>query len=64
MTRFKELRRIEHAIEHRDEVELRWALDYCAMRRKLAAQVHTMRKEGKYWREMENKVRAKLESPD
>jgi hypothetical protein len=25
MTRFKELRRINHALEHKDEGELRWA---------------------------------------
>jgi hypothetical protein len=32
MTRFKELRRIERAIEHRDQTELRWAADYCRWR--------------------------------
>ena len=29
MTRFKELRRIERAIQHRDATELRWAQAYC-----------------------------------
>jgi len=29
MTRFKELRRIERAIEHRDQRELEWAEQYC-----------------------------------
>jgi hypothetical protein len=29
MTRFKELRRIERAIEHRDANDLRWARAYC-----------------------------------
>jgi hypothetical protein len=29
MTRFKELRRIERAIEHRDTNDLRWAQAYC-----------------------------------
>jgi hypothetical protein len=61
VTRFKELRRIEHAIEHKNEAELRWALDYCTIRRKLAATVHTMRKQEKYWRQMEGKVRSSLE---
>jgi hypothetical protein len=29
MTRFKELRRIERAIEHQDVSELQWAQSYC-----------------------------------
>jgi hypothetical protein len=62
MTRFKELTRIEQAIEHKNEIELRWALDYCTMRRKLAATIHTMRKQEKYWRQMESKVRFSLEN--
>jgi hypothetical protein len=32
MTRFKELSRIEAAIENKDEPELKWALSYCKMR--------------------------------
>ena len=64
MTRFKELRRIEAAIEHENEGELEWALAYCQMRIKVAAQVHTMRKQGKYWRQMESKVRSALEQKD
>ncbi len=62
MTRFKELTRIERAIEHKNEAELRWALDYCTMRRKLASTVYTMRKQEKYWRQMESKVRSSLEN--
>lgn len=61
MTRFKELIRIQEAIEHSDEAELRWASDYCQMRRKLARGVHTMRKQEKYWSQMERKVRAAME---
>ena len=61
MTRFKELRRIEQAIEHGNEVELRWALDYCEMRRKAAKEVHSMRKQVEYWTRMERKVRAAME---
>jgi hypothetical protein len=64
MTKFKELKRIERAIEHKNEAELRWALDYCRMRIKLASTVHTMRKQGKYWHQMESKVRDALENPD
>jgi hypothetical protein len=63
MPRFKELRRIQRAIEHKKEAELRWALDYCAMRRKVAAMVHTMRKQAKYRCEMESKVRSSLPKP-
>ena len=32
VTRFKELRPIEAALEHRDTEELRWALGYCGLR--------------------------------
>jgi hypothetical protein len=62
MTRFKELRRIEQALEHKNAAELRWALDYCIMRCKLAVTVYMMRKQGKYWRQMESKVRCALEN--
>jgi hypothetical protein len=60
MTRFKELRRIEAAILHRNEAELRWALEYCEMRVKIASQVATMKRQGPYWRRMEKQVRAAL----
>ena len=33
MTRSKELRRINAAIEHRNEDELRWALGQCELRK-------------------------------
>jgi hypothetical protein len=62
MTRFKELRRIQDAIEHKNDAELRWALEYCTMRLKLAATIHTMRKQEKYWRQMESKVRSAIEA--
>jgi hypothetical protein len=61
MTRFKELRRIESAIEHENGAELQWALAYCQMRIKVAAKVYTMRKQEKYWRQIEGKVRSALE---
>jgi hypothetical protein len=60
MTRFKELRRIENAIEHKNEADLRWALSYCAMRIKLAGQIATMKRQGAEWRRVEKKVRAAL----
>jgi hypothetical protein len=56
MTRFKELRRIEAAIEHRNEAELRWALDYCRMRLRTL----TMKRHEKRWREIEKQIRATL----
>jgi hypothetical protein len=62
MTRFKELRRIEEAIQHRNEAELAWALGYCQMRCKVARAAHTMRKQDKYWSQMERKVRAAMEN--
>jgi hypothetical protein len=61
MTRFKELRRIQAAIEHKNQEELQWALAYCQMRSKVATQVHPMRKQERYWRQMESRVRAAIE---
>jgi hypothetical protein len=61
MTRFKELRRIEIALEHGNEAELQWALAYCQMRIKVAAKVYTMIKQEKYWHQMDGKVRSALE---
>jgi hypothetical protein len=60
VTRFKELRRIEAAIEHRNEKELRWALEYCTMRIDIAGQVATMKHQRTYWRRIERKVRTAL----
>jgi hypothetical protein len=52
MTRFKELRRIELAIEHKNLPELQWAMSYCQMRLQIA-----MRKDHeKYWRQIEKKL--------
>jgi hypothetical protein len=60
VTRFKKLRRIEAAIEHRNEKELRWALDYCVIRISLAGQIATMKRQQSYWRGIERKVRKAL----
>jgi hypothetical protein len=46
MTRFEELSRIQAAIEHGDEPELGWALEYCQMRLRIA----TRKDQAKYWR--------------
>jgi hypothetical protein len=39
MTRLKELKRIEAAIEHKNNAELLWALEYCRMRLGIAPRV-------------------------
>lgn len=36
MTRFKEKRRIDKAIEHKNIEELKWALNYCRSRLSIA----------------------------
>ena len=58
MTRFKELRRIERAIEHRDQPELRWAAEYCRLR----LQQTNLTKQGwSYWRKIAKRVEAATE---
>ena len=58
MTRSKELRRIERAIQHRDETELQWATEYCRMRlhhiRVLDKRVESR------WRKLEKRIREAL----
>lgn len=48
MTRFKEKRRIEAAIQYSNPDELKWALEYCKMRLKLSPMAH----HEKYWRKI------------
>ncbi len=55
MTRFKEKRRIDAAIDHGNKAELEWALSYCAMRIRLATT--TMKHHEKHWRAIERGVR-------
>ena len=52
MTRFKELKRIESAIEHKNQKELDWALWYCQERLSSAA----MKQHQKHW----SKIIAKI----
>jgi len=54
MTRFKELARIQAAIEHKNESELRWAAEYCQMRLRVA----TRKDHAEYWRGVEREVTA------
>lgn len=59
MTRFKELRRIEHALLHLDKEQLRWADGYCQMRLSLA------RGSGiKHWQKLLREVQVALQSAE
>jgi hypothetical protein len=57
MTRFAELRRIEKAIELKNERDLCWAIDYCETRLEHA----TLREHEKHWRGLLDKARAALD---
>jgi hypothetical protein len=57
MTRFKELQRIEAAIEQKNKADLQWALGYCKMRLKIA----TRKDHREQWSQLERKVRQSLE---
>ena len=52
MTRFNELKRIQAAIQHRNESELRWADDYCRMRVRLAV----LSKHKSYWKRIQRDI--------
>jgi hypothetical protein len=54
MTRFKELRRIEAAVEHRDQAQLRWAAEFCRTR---ILNARTKRAEA-HWRRIAKRVHA------
>ena len=54
MTRFKELRRIEAAISHKNESELAWAESYCHMR--LASS--SLKEHRKHWQNLLGKIAA------
>lgn len=58
MTRFEELKRIEAAIERKNNADLLWALEYCRMRLSLAPR----KDHQKHWRKLETKVRQALEN--
>jgi hypothetical protein len=57
MTRFKELKRIEAAIKHKDQIELQWAIGYCKMRLSIPGKAD----HEKYWRQIERKVAQALD---
>ena len=52
MTRFKELRRIEAAIEHENEPELEWAREYCQSRLQYAE----LKEHQKHWRKLISRI--------
>ena len=62
MTRFKELRRIKMAIQNKHEDELRWALDYCKMRVRIAAQLSSRNSQEKHWLKIQRDVEEALGS--
>lgn len=57
MTRFKELARIEAAIEHENKPELRWALDYAQTRVRISPNA----RQKKYWQNLERKLESALQ---
>jgi hypothetical protein len=54
MTRSKEQRRIEQAIAHRNEGELKWALAQCELRKRF------MTRHSDRWYRLEKQIRALL----
>jgi hypothetical protein len=57
MTRFAKLRRIECAIELKDEGELRWALAYCRSR----LSISKLQQHRKHWQSLIDRVQAALD---
>jgi hypothetical protein len=57
VTRFKELERIEAAIEREDRPELLWSLDYTQMRVRISPNA----RQEKYWQDMERKLKSALQ---
>lgn len=58
MTRFKELARIQAAIKRRNESELRWPIEHCQMRLRIAAR----KDHANYWRGIQLEVADALRS--
>ena len=56
MTRFKELRRVEKAIEHPSKSELLWSLNYCRMRYNYSK----MKNGKKYWNQFIRRIEKDL----
>jgi len=60
MTRFKEPRRIEHAIKYHNEAELLWAKKYCESRLSWT----TMKEHRKHWSKLLRRIEDVLERED
>jgi hypothetical protein len=60
MSRFKELKRIEDAIKHRDKPQLNWAAGYCAMRLSIARR----KDHQKYWSDFVKQVEKALDAQE
>ncbi|PCI96250.1 MAG: hypothetical protein COB15_10990 [Flavobacteriales bacterium] len=58
MTRFKELKRIQSAIKHKDEKEIHWALKYCKSR----LQFEKLKTGSKYWTKLIDELNDTLEN--
>ena len=59
MSRFKEKRRIDAAIAHKNKPELLWAKEYCQARLSTARRMHQ-----KHWRHLLKKVTTTAEELD
>ncbi len=57
MTRFKEQRRIEAAIKHRNSQELAWALSYCQQRLELSS----VKQHEKHWMKLIKEIEQTME---
>ena len=57
MSRFKEQRRIDQAIKHKNSAELEWALSYAKMR----LQNSSMKEHEKHWRIMKKVISQAIE---
>jgi hypothetical protein len=60
MTRFKELARIEAAIENGDLDELRWAAAYCTMRLSILSRKEHIA----YWESVRRKVASAIKTEE
>jgi len=56
MTRFKELERINKAIEHKNKQELLWSLKYCQNRLSLS----TIKEHKKHWNKLIKKINSTI----
>ena len=55
MTRFKEKKRIDAAIEHENKTELEWGLGYCQQRLAIAP----LKSHQKHWKNLKTKIRGR-----